>query len=77
MPANAELSDNHRKLVENGVIREDAQLSSAENKVIEGLTPEEVDCLIKIRGKLSDAMAEDAGATRGEFTGEANSNFVV
>lgn len=76
MAENAELSDNHRKLVEAGVIPTTAELTSAENKVIAGLSDDEVNTLIKIRARLGEAMAEEGGATRGAAD-DVSSNFVI
>ncbi|HMB51735.1 MAG TPA: aroma-sacti cluster domain-containing protein [Thermoanaerobaculia bacterium] len=75
MAGNSEKSANHKALVDAGVIKDDATLNAAEDHVIENLSKEELDTLISIRKRLSEAEASRATASTGEF--ETSSNIIV
>jgi hypothetical protein len=65
---------NLEKLKDAGVIADTATLTSAEAKVIEGLSDAEVSTLIGIRQKLADEMAKDSAALDAP---DVSSNFIV
>jgi len=75
MAGNSEKSANHKALVDAGVIKDDATLNAAEDHVIENLSKEELDTLISIRKRLSEAEASRSTASTGEF--ETSSNIIV
>ena len=65
---------NLEKLKDAGVIADDATLTSAEAKVIEGLSDAEVSTLIGIRQKLADEMAKGSATLDAP---DVSSNFIV
>ena len=68
---------NLERLQEGGAIAQDAKLTDAELKVIEGMSDEEVETLISIRQRLDEANAEEGidATASGEAT--ISPQFVV
>jgi hypothetical protein len=73
MAANSAKSKNHRTLVDNKVLQEEAELSAEEDHVISNLSSQEVETLVGIRKKLDDKAAERATAS----AFEPSSNIIV
>jgi hypothetical protein len=73
MASNSAKSENHKTLVDNKVLLDDAKLSAEEDHVISNLSSQEVDTLVGIRKKLDDKAAERA--TADAFS--PSSNFIV
>lgn len=71
MAGNSAKSENHKRLVEGGVITEDADLSAEEDHVLENLSDAEVKTLVGIRKKLDEVAASRATAST-EFSPASN-----
>jgi hypothetical protein len=75
MADNSAKSGNHKRLVDGGVITEDADLSPEEDHVLENLSDPEVTTLIGIRKKLDETAASKATLSDEPFS--PSSNIIV
>lgn len=71
------MASNLDRLKEAGVVPQNADLSTAEAAVIDGLSEDEVKTLIGIRGKLQQQVDKEQEDSAALSVPEVNPNFIV